>query len=141
LLQDATIKSAGEADWSAEYGELILALKIVDCTDDAIAHINQYGSHHTDSMISENEKAFAHFFASVDSAGVFLNASTRFSDGYRYGFGAEVGIATGKLHPRGPVGLDGLVTYKYKLTGKGHVVADYTGKAAKPFLHKTLPCD
>ncbi len=127
---------ASEEDWRTEYNDLILSVKTVTSTEDAIAHINQYGSRHTDAMITEDRAAFAKFFAEVDSAGVFLNASTRFADGFRYGFGAEVGISTYKLHPRGPVGLDGLVTYKYQLIGDGHIVADYAGKGAKTFKHK-----
>jgi glutamate-5-semialdehyde dehydrogenase len=132
------IKSAEDSDWSTEYCDLVLSVKTVDSMEEAITHINRFGSHHTDSMITEDKRAFEQFFATVDSAGVFLNASTRFADGYRYGFGAEVGISTGKLHPRGPVGLDGLITYKYKLLGNGHIVGDYVGHDAKQFEHKPL---
>ncbi|HEU4389931.1 MAG TPA: glutamate-5-semialdehyde dehydrogenase [Blastocatellia bacterium] len=127
---------ATEADWKTEYCDLILSIRIVDSLDEAIRHINTYGSNHTDAIVTEDRGAFDRFFAEVDSAGVFLNASTRFADGLRYGFGAEVGISTGKLHPRGPVGLEGLVTYKYKLIGDGHVVATYSGPHAKQFIHK-----
>ena len=92
-------------------------------------HINKYGSHHTDCIITEDRDACGYFMQNVDSAGVYNNCSTRFADGYRYGFGAEVGISTGKLHARGPVGLDGLCTYKYKMFGNGNIVDDYeTGK-------------
>jgi glutamate-5-semialdehyde dehydrogenase len=129
------VSLASEEDWRTEYNELILSVKTVASIEEAIAHINRYGSRHTDVMITQDTVAFAKFFAEVDSAGVFLNASTRFADGFRYGFGAEVGISTYKLHPRGPVGLDGLVTYKYQLIGDGHIVADYTGKGAKAFKH------
>ena len=95
-----------------------------------------YGSHHTDAIVTEDEQAAEQFMQQVDSAGVYHNASTRFADGYRYGFGAEVGISTGKTHARGPVGLNGLTIYKYKLRGKGQVVADYTGPQARPFTHR-----
>jgi len=118
-------EAATDADYETEYLDYILTVKIVDTIDEAIAHINHYGSHHTDCIITEDPDAAAHFMANVDSAGVYQNCSTRFADGFRYGFGAEVGISTGKLHARGPVGLDGLVTYKYKLFGDGHIVADY----------------
>jgi glutamate-5-semialdehyde dehydrogenase len=134
----AGVKQASEEDWRSEYSDLILSVKTVASMDEAIAHINEYGSHHTDSIITEDDAAFDKFFAEVNSAGVYLNASTRFADGFRYGFGAEVGISTGTMHPRGPVGLEGLVTYKYKLLGKGHITADYAGKDAKSFTHKSL---
>jgi glutamate-5-semialdehyde dehydrogenase len=127
--------AASEQDWSTEYGDLIVSVKVVDSLDQAIDHINTYGSNHTDAIITEDSEAFEQFFAEVDSAGVYLNASTRFADGYRYGFGAELGISTGKLHPRGPVGLEGLVTYKYKLVGKGHTVSMYAGPNARRFKH------
>jgi glutamate-5-semialdehyde dehydrogenase len=129
---------AVEEDWKTEYCDLILSIKVVDSLEEAISHINTYSSRHTDTIITEDAAAFDRFFAEVDSAGVYLNASTRFADGYRYGFGAEVGISTGKLHPRGPVGLDGLVTYKYKLVGAGHTVAMYTGPNARPFTHRPV---
>jgi glutamate-5-semialdehyde dehydrogenase len=132
------VKLASKEDWRTEYSDLILSIKMVESLDDAIAHINEYSSHHTDSIITEDDVAFDKFFAEVNSAGVYLNASTRFADGFRYGFGAEVGISTGAMHPRGPVGLDGLVTYKYKLSGNGQIVADYSGKDAKPFTHKPI---
>ncbi len=129
---------ATEDDWKTEYGDLILAIRVIDSLDEAIHHINTYGSRHTDTIITEDAATFERFFTEVDSAGVYLNASTRFADGYRYGFGAEVGISTGKLHPRGPVGLEGLVTYKYKLVGTGQTVGMYSGLHAKPFTHKPL---
>lgn len=116
---------ATDIDYETEYLDYILTVKIVDDADEAISHINRYGSHHTDCIITEDDDTAAHFMANVDSAGVYQNCSTRFADGFRYGFGAEVGISTGKLHARGPVGLDGLVTYKYKLFGSGHIVSDY----------------
>ena len=116
-------------DGFIEYLDLIASVKLVEDVDEAIAHINRYGSHHTDSIITENKETAERFLQMVDSAGVYCNCSTRFADGFRYGFGAEVGISTGKIHARGPVGLEGLVTYKYKLYGDGHIVDDYaTGK-------------
>lgn len=133
----ALLKSASEADWSAEYCDLIVSVKVVNSLAEAIEHINNYGSRHTDCIVTEDKVAFEKFFAAVDSAGVYWNVSTRFADGFRYGFGAEVGISTGKLHPRGPVGVDGLVTYKYKLAGDGHIVADYSS-GKKRFKHRDL---
>ena len=132
------IKTATDEDWKTEYCDLVLSIKVVETIEEAIEHINSYGSHHTDAIVTEDTVAFDRFFAEVDSAGVYLNASTRFADGYRYGFGAEVGISTSKLHPRGPVGLEGLVTYKYKLTGDGHTVSTYAGPSARRFTHKTV---
>lgn len=116
---------ATDEDYRTEYLDYILTVKVVDSIDEAIEHINKYGSHHTDCIITEDKDSAEKFMSLVDSAGVYLNCSTRFADGFRYGFGAEVGISTGKLHARGPVGLDGLVTYKYKLIGNGQIVADY----------------
>lgn len=121
---------ATEEDYRTEYLDYILSIKVVNDIDEAIAHINRYGSHHTDCIITEDKDSADKFMALVDSAGVYQNCSTRFADGFRYGFGAEVGISTGKLHARGPVGLDGLVTYKYKLVGEGHIVADYASGAS-----------
>jgi glutamate-5-semialdehyde dehydrogenase len=122
---------ADEKDFETEYLDYIISAKIVDSTDEAIEHINKYGSHHTDAIITEDAEEASHFMQLVDSAGVYQNCSTRFADGFRYGFGAEVGISTGKLHARGPVGLDGLVTYKYKLYGNGHIVGDYADGTRK----------
>ena len=133
-----TAKIATEEDYRTEYGDLILSLKIVDTLEEAIEHINTYGSKHTEAIVSEDEQAVTKFFAQVDAAGVFKNCSTRFADGFRYGFGAEVGISTQKMPPRGPVGLEGIVTYKYQLVGEGQIVADYTGDNAKSFTHRTL---
>ncbi|MDR3243000.1 MAG: glutamate-5-semialdehyde dehydrogenase [Clostridiales Family XIII bacterium] len=129
--------AADETDYATEYLDYILSLKIVGSLDEAIAHINKYGSHHTDCILTENSKAAERFMLLVDSAGVYQNCSTRFADGYRYGFGAEVGVSTGKLHARGPVGLRGLVTYKYRLYGHGHIVADYA-EGRKKFNFKDL---
>lgn len=128
---------ATEEDFKTEYLDYILSVKIVNDIDEAIAHINRYGSHHTDCIITEDKDSANKFMSLVDSAGVYLNCSTRFADGFRYGFGAEVGISTGKLHARGPVGLDGLVTYKYKLVGDGQIVADYAS-GASTFKFKDL---
>ncbi|MDE7184084.1 MAG: glutamate-5-semialdehyde dehydrogenase [Lachnospiraceae bacterium] len=116
---------ATEEDFETEYLDLILSAKTVKNIDEAIVHINRYGSHHTDCIITEDQEAAEYFMRMVDSAGVYQNCSTRFADGFRYGFGAEVGISTGKLHARGPVGIEGLLTYKYKLFGNGQIVADY----------------
>lgn len=125
-----------QGEWHTEYGSLTLAVRVVESCDQAIEHINHFGSHHTDSIITDDQEAAEKFLREVDSAGVFHNVSTRFSDGYRYGFGAEVGIATGKLHARGPVGLEGLVTYKYVLVGKGQCVSQYVGPRARRFKHE-----
>ncbi len=116
---------ATEEDFRTEYLDLIVSVKLVDSVEEAVRHINMYGSHHTDAIITEDPEAARKFMTLVDSAGVYQNCSTRFADGFRYGFGAEVGISTGKIHARGPVGLDGLMTYKYKLYGNGHTVDDY----------------
>ena len=131
------VKLATEQDWSTEYLDLILSIKIVAGLDEAIEHINRYGSRHTDSIITANKEKAEKFMNLVDSANVFWNCSTRFSDGYRYGLGAEVGISTNKIHARGPVGLEGLVIYKWKLFGSGQIVADYT-EGIKKFSHKKL---
>lgn len=120
-----------------EYVDFIIALKIVGGVDEAINHINTYGSHHTDCILTQNAETAEKFMTLVDSANVYQNASTRFADGFRYGFGAEVGISTSKIHARGPVGLEGLLSYKYKLFGHGDIVGDYaSGK--KHFIHKDL---
>jgi len=132
------VEPVTDTEWSTEYGGLVLAIRVVDGPDEAIAHINRFGSHHTDSIITEDQRAADRFLRDVDSAGVFHNVSTRFSDGYRYGLGAEVGISTGKLHARGPVGLEGLVTYKYVLAGKGQCVSQYVGPSARRFKHEAL---
>lgn len=129
---------ATDDDWGAEYLDLILSIKIVDGLDAAIDHINRYSSGHTDAIVTADKDKAERFMALVDSANVFWNCSTRFSDGYRYGLGAEVGISTNKIHARGPVGLEGLVIYKWKLYGKGQIVADYTGEDARKFTHKKL---
>ncbi len=132
------VEGATEEDWETEYLDLIISIKIVDGLDEAIDHINYYGSKHTDSIVSENKDRLLRFLEGVDSSSVMANASTRFSDGYRYGLGAEVGISTGKIHARGPVGLGGLTTYKYYIVGDGHIVDTYSGDDAKPFTHEKL---
>ena len=110
-------------DWHTEYLDYKVSLKVVSSADEAIHHINQYGSHHTDAIVTSQPSLARRFMTVVDSGNVFWNCSTRFSDGFRYGFGAEVGISTSKIHARGPVGIDGLVTYQYRLLGRGQVVA------------------
>ncbi|WP_346291994.1 glutamate-5-semialdehyde dehydrogenase [Sphaerothrix gracilis] len=132
------IKPATEADWSTEYSDLVLAIRVVDSSAAAIAHINTYGSRHTDAIVTEDAATAAQFMSQVDAAGVYHNCSTRFADGFRYGFGAEVGISTQQMPPRGPVGLEGLVTYKYQVVGNGHIAAEYAGENAKPFRHRDL---
>jgi glutamate-5-semialdehyde dehydrogenase len=129
---------ANEEDWQTEYSDLILAIKIVDDLHMAISHINHYGSKHTDAIVTNNQENADIFLNLVDSAGVYHNCSTRFADGFRYGFGAEVGISTQKIPPRGPVGLEGLVTYKYKLIGNGQIAATYTGENPQDFTHRDL---
>lgn len=123
--------------WETEYGETTLSVKTVNSLEEAIEHINTYGSGHTDSIITNDLANAEKFMNNVDSAGVYFNASTRFADGFRYGFGAEVGISTNKTHARGPVGLEGLTIYKYKLYGNGQIVDDYA-KGKKSFHHKDL---
>lgn len=130
-------EAATEADWSAEYLDLEVSIRVVDSLEDAILHINHYGSHHTDCIVTDDPAAARAFLTRVDSAGVYHNVSTRFADGFVYGFGAEVGIATGKIHARGPMGLEGLTTYKYKLLGSGQLMADMKrGDCA--YTHKLL---
>jgi glutamate-5-semialdehyde dehydrogenase len=131
------VKPATEKDWSTEYLDYILSIKVVDGVDEAIEHINHYGSHHTDAIVTQDKATAEKFLDLVDSAGVFWNCSTRFSDGYRYGLGAEVGVSTTKIHARGPVGLEGLLIYKWKLLGSGQIVADYA-EGRRKFSHKKL---
>lgn len=132
--------AATEEDWATEYLDYTLSVKVVDSEDEAIAHINRYGSGHTDVIITQDMDAARRFTLLVDSAGVFVNCSSRFADGFRYGFGAEVGIATGKVHARGPMGMEGLCIYKYKLIGHGQIVEDFAQGHAQ-FTHKELDGD
>ncbi|MBN2351592.1 MAG: glutamate-5-semialdehyde dehydrogenase [Spirochaetales bacterium] len=129
---------AAEADWRAEYLDLILAVKVVESDEEAVSHINAYGSHHTDAIVTADRKRAEYFLTYVDSADVFWNTSTRFSDGFVFGLGAEVGISTNKIHARGPVGMEGLLIYKWKLLGSGQAIADYKGAGARKFTHKKL---
>lgn len=129
---------ATEEDWRTEYGAPVVSVKVVESLDEAIAWVNRYGSSHTEAIVTSDRLAAERFLSEVDAAGVFHNASTRFADGMRYGLGAEVGIATGKLHARGPVGLDGLVTYRWLLRGHGQVTATY-GPEGRAFRHEKLP--
>ncbi|KXS41398.1 MAG: gamma-glutamyl phosphate reductase [Methanolobus sp. T82-4] len=133
-----SILRATEEDWSTEYNDLILSIKIVESMEEAIEHINTYGSHHTDAIITENKFKKKDFTDLVDSSSVMINASTRFADGFRYGKGAEVGISTNKIHARGPVGMEGLLIYKYVLVGDGDRVADYAGPEARKFTHRKI---
>jgi len=132
------VQPAGEQDWASEYLDYILSVKVVTGLDEAIEHINKYGSGHTDAIVTENKEKAEKFMELVDSGNVFWNASTRFSDGFRYGLGAEVGISTNKIHARGPVGLEGLTIYKWKLLGAGQIVADYCGENANKFTHRKM---
>jgi glutamate-5-semialdehyde dehydrogenase len=135
LLPQKQIVPATEQDWHTEYGDLIITVKIVSNIAEAIEHINHYGSRHTESILTNDESAADLFLDEVDAASVFHNASTRFADGFRYGLGAELGISNSKLHARGPVGLEGLLTYKYKLHGSGQTVTDYA-QGKRMFKHR-----
>jgi|KBSMisStandDraft_5_1062788.scaffolds.fasta_scaffold02637_12 glutamate-5-semialdehyde dehydrogenase len=137
-LENAGVELHMESDFGHEFLDLVMAVHIVDSLDDAIDHIHRYGSAHTDAIVTEDAKAAQRFLNEVDSAGVYWNASTRFADGFRYGFGAEVGVSTNKTHARGPVGVEGLLIYKYQLIGNGHMVATYSGENAKPFRHRRV---
>ena len=132
------VSPACEADWDLEYNDLKLSIKIVDGLSEAVKFINKHGSGHTDVIITDNRQQAEQFLNEVSSASVMWNASTRFADGFRYGLGAEIGISTNRTHARGPVGLEGLVIYKYKLYGNGQIVGDYTGDNAREFTHKPL---
>ncbi|MBP7401625.1 MAG: glutamate-5-semialdehyde dehydrogenase [Clostridia bacterium] len=145
MFGDADVRAmtgcAPAGDWHTEYLDYKVSIRLVDSLDEAIDHINRYGSGHTDAIITRDADAAARFLSRVDSGNVFWNCSTRFSDGFRYGFGAEVGVSTSKIHARGPVGLEGLMTYKYKLIGNGDIVADFAS-GARSFRHEDLdrPC-
>lgn len=139
LYQSHVVEADESQDFDKEYSALECAIKFVNSTDDAIVHINTHSSKHTDGIVTEDKKNAEKFMKGVDSAGVYWNASTRFADGFRYGFGAEVGISTSKIHARGPVGLDGLVCYQYQIRGNGQVAADYQGSGGeRTFTHKDL---
>ena len=129
---------ATEKDWSTEYLDYILSIRVVNGIDEAIEHINKYGSGHTDAIVTQDKVKASTFSSLVDSGDVFVNCSTRFSDGFRYGLGAEVGISTNKIHARGPVGLEGLLIYKWHLVGNGHIVGDYSGGDGKKFKHSKM---
>ncbi|MCK5565373.1 MAG: glutamate-5-semialdehyde dehydrogenase [Planctomycetes bacterium] len=131
------VKAATEEDWKTEYLDMIVSIKIVDDLDAAIDHINKYGSGHTDTIVTKNTDSAEKFMDLVDSADVFFNCSTRFSDGFRFGLGAEVGISTNKIHARGPVGMEGLLIYKWKMKGSGHIVADFS-ENGKKYTHKKI---
>jgi glutamate-5-semialdehyde dehydrogenase len=131
-------EAASDDDWRSEYSDLVLAVRVVDSLEQALDHISRYGSRHTDAICTTNASTAETFLRSVDSAGVYVNCSTRFADGFRYGFGAEVGISTQTLPPRGPVGLEGLVTYRYWMRGDGHIAADYAS-GVRSFTHRDLP--
>lgn len=131
-------RAASDDDWGREFSDRILAVKVVRSLEEALEHIARHGSRHTDAICTTDPEAAGRFLSAVDSAGVYLNCSTRFADGFRYGFGAEVGISTQTLPPRGPVGLEGLVTYRYRLRGEGHIAADYAS-GLRRFSHRSLP--
>ncbi|TPX59479.1 glutamate-5-semialdehyde dehydrogenase [Spizellomyces sp. 'palustris'] len=139
-VESAQLTIARQEDFQTEFLDLIMVVKTVDSLQEAIAHINRFGSHHTDAIVTENEANAEEFMSKVDAAGVYWNASTRFADGFRYGFGAEIGVSTNKTHARGPVGLEGLVIYKYRLYGKGHAAGSY-GEGRKPYLHEPIPLE
>jgi glutamate-5-semialdehyde dehydrogenase len=137
LGETADVILATEGDWATEYSDLIISIKVVDSIAEAIEHIDRYGSGHTEAIVTEDREAAAQFMERVDAAGVYHNVSTRFADGFRYGLGAELGISTSKLHARGPVGIEGLTTYKYKLFGDGQTVASYAA-GERSFKHRKL---
>jgi glutamate-5-semialdehyde dehydrogenase len=132
------VLAADEADWQTEYLDTIISIKVVSSMAAALNHINTYGSGHTDVIVTRDKTRAARFMNLVDSADVFWNCSSRFSDGFRYGLGAEVGISTNKIHARGPVGLEGLMIYQWRMLGNGQIVADYSGPDARQFTHRLL---
>jgi len=135
------VEPASREDWQTEYLDLIVSIKIVPSMDGAVEHINRYGSGHTDVIVTKETTRALYFMDHVDTADAFVNCSSRFADGFRFGLGAEVGISTNKIHARGPVGLEGLMIYQWRLIGDGHMVKDYSGQNAKPFIHKSLTTD
>lgn len=132
------VEAACEEDWKTEYLDLTVSIRVVPTLEAAVGHINQYGSGHTDVIVTSDRKRALYFMDHVDTADAFWNCSSRFSDGFRYGLGAEVGISTNKIHARGPVGLEGLMIYQWRMIGDGHMVKDYTGESARPFTHKLI---
>ncbi|KAJ2011654.1 glutamate-5-semialdehyde dehydrogenase [Coemansia sp. S680] len=141
-LSSVLVSRATEADFGHEYTDLDIAIRVVDSLDDAIDHINAHGSKHTDAIVTEERKNAEWFMRRVDAAGVYWNASTRFADGFRYGFGAEIGVSTNKTHARGPAGLEGLTIYKYYLFGDGQGAGDFgVGQGKHQFLHEDIPID
>ncbi len=137
-LAGGALAPATEEDWGTEYLDMVISVKVVNGVREAVEHINRYGSHHTDAIVTEDRVAASRFLREVDSASALHNASTRFADGFRFGLGAEVGISTNRLHSRGPVGLEGLVIYKYIIEGNGQIADDYLGEDAKAFTHRPL---
>ena len=140
-LAPAALAPASPDDLGREWGDLTVSLALVDGVEDAVRFVNRHGSRHTDAIVTEDRDAARRFVEGVDAAGVYVNASTRFADGYRYGLGAEVGVSTSKLHARGPVGMEGLTTTKWVLLGEGHEARPYQGAAPRPFRHEALPPD
>jgi len=138
LCGEDRISLATEEDWSTEYLDYVLSIRVVQNLAEAVDHINRYGSHHSDCIVAQDNAATKRFLREVDSSSCMHNVSTRFADGYRYGLGAEIGISTNKIHSRGPVGLEGLVIYKYIVQGQGHCVSSYVGDHARPFTHRAL---
>lgn len=128
-------EDASEEDWDTEYNDMIVSVRIVGSEGEAVDFINTHGSHHTDAIVTEDRQTMMHFYNAVDSADVFVNASTRFADGFRFGKGAEIGISTNKIHSRGPVGMEGLMIYKYIIMGEGQTVKDYSGQSARRYKH------
>jgi glutamate-5-semialdehyde dehydrogenase len=133
------MKPAEKIDWDTEYTDLKLSISVVSKLSEAIKFINNHGSGHTDTIVTEDTLRAERFLDEIDSSSVLWNASTRFADGFRFGLGAEIGISTNKTHARGPVGLDGLIIYKYKLIGTGQIVSEYSGENAREFKHQKLP--
>lgn len=135
----SNVQDAGPEDFDTEFLSLTLAVKVVESLEEAILHINTHGSHHTETILTSDADEAERFMSAVDCAGAYWNASSRFADGMRYGFGTEVGISTNKIHSRGPVGLDGLMIYKYKLRGQGHISAEFgSGEGQREYKHEKL---
>jgi glutamate-5-semialdehyde dehydrogenase len=140
--KQGTVVDVKEEDYDTEHLSLTLSIKTVSSLEEAVGHINEHGSHHTDTILTSDQELAEQFMNAVDSAGVYWNASSRFADGMRYGFGTEVGISTNKIHARGPVGLEGLMIYKYKIRGQGHVTSVYgEGEGQRRFKHESLPLE